>query len=328
LQYDINSIIGQGLHDMYAPKKNTKPKGKEESSSQVEAKDTGMQAVIQQSSATPAQTYDIPKAQMETGVGDALLSGLVLQNLGGLQSNPMAEYAKLAFDRYQVEQQRLASVKHQFGTPEQETKYLKLDINEREQTQDNAGTNKYQEEQLAIQRKNADSDAAYKTRMADIAEGKQSGNTFDEMFKSLSETGPFIGLEHENPDAFRRLAIPLGLGEIKATDKAGVLNEFNDKLSKNPKYSGAYLTYDGKQYVMKYKGNKADMNKETRDLFREVAGNAISASQQAGATVPTANTNALKSIVKPSNSTPASAPAQSNSSNSQPAQHSRKFYGE
>lgn len=325
MQYDINSIIGQGLHDMYAPKKNNKPKGKEESSSQVEAKDTGVQAVIQQSSATPSQTYDIPKAQMETGVGDALLSGLVLQNLGGLQSNPMAEYAKLAFDRYQVEQQRLASVKHQFGTPEQETKYLKLDINEREQTQDNAGTNKYQEEQLAIQRKNADSDAAYKSRMADIAEGKVNTDTFDMIFKGLSETEPFVGLEHQDPESFRRLAVPLGLGEIKATDKAGVLNEFNEKLGKNPKYKGAYLTYDGKQYVMKYKGSKSTMNQETKDLFREVIGNANSASQQAGSTVPTADTNALKSIVKPSNSTPASAPAQSNS---QPTQQSRKFYGE
>lgn len=271
MPYNISDIINKGLTDYYTNSKQAKPKGKQESTATSEGLDSGIKAVIQKTSATPEQHYEIPQAKMETGVGDALLSGLALQSLGGLQNNPMESYARLAFDRYQTEQQRLAAAKHQFGTPEQTNEYLGLDLTKQQREQNTAGMDEYQEKKLEIERKAMESDAEYKRRMADAAVGKVEGNDFDAMFKDLSDNSPFMGLENDNPQMLRGLAVSLGLGDMPEGDKKQSLYGFNEKLNKSAKYKGAFITHDGNQYVLKYQGNKKDMNSHTKDLFREFA---------------------------------------------------------
>ena len=140
--------------------------------------------VYQKNPAMESAEMQKPQAEYPSHLDGMMLRGGAMK--GSIGYNPFEDYANVAMQRYNIEQQRLNNTLQRLPTPEFTTEYSTRQVQRSSEGQ----TNAYQQGQLDV----ANKELNLKQKELDIQLGKTKTNTVDELFddKLIGQARPYL----------------------------------------------------------------------------------------------------------------------------------------
>lgn len=140
--------------------------------------------VYQKNPAMESAEMQKPQADYPSHLDGMMLRGGAMK--GSIGYNPFEDYANVAMQRYNIEQQRLNNTLQRLPTPEFTTEYSTRQVQKGSEGQSNA----YQQGQLDI----ANKELNLKQKELDAQLGKTKANTIDDLFddKLIGQARPYL----------------------------------------------------------------------------------------------------------------------------------------
>ena len=140
--------------------------------------------VYQKNPAMESAEMQKPQAEYPSHLDGMMLRGGAMK--GSIGYNPFEDYANVAMQRYNIEQQRLNNTLQRLPTPEFTTEYSTRQVQKGSEGQSNA----YQQGQLDV----ANKELNLKQKELDAQLGKTKANTIDDLFddKLIGQARPYL----------------------------------------------------------------------------------------------------------------------------------------